>query len=66
MTKIESKYQQRDISSKTESNITSKTEFHIESKTKLDVTSNIEEERERKAFIATAKRNASIMFSKYL
>jgi hypothetical protein len=66
MTKIESKYQNSGVSSKTESCITSETKLNIESKTKLNATSNIEEAQERQAFITTAKHNASIMFSKFL
>lgn len=46
------------IESKTKSNVTSKTDLHIESE--LDAAT------ERAAFLTTAKRNASVIFSKYL
>ena len=53
------------ITSMYKSEITSKSTINIESCTDLNVESNIAN-REREAFLLTAKHNASIMFSKYL
>ena len=66
MRDIESKYSEGEITSKTEANFTSITNSDVKSKTELNVTSKIEKAEEREAFLAMARRNASLMFSKYL
>jgi len=64
MNNITSKHKST-ISSKTEmSKITSKADIDIHSTLELDIRSQYM--RERDAFLCTAKRNAALMFSKYL
>ena len=46
--------------------MTSQTTSDAQSKSNIKVDSDIEAATERAAFLATAKRNASVMFSKYL
>lgn len=66
MSHLESKSNRR-VSSKTEANtVESKTEFKVESKSHFQLNSELEAATERAAFLTTAKRNASIMFAKYL
>lgn len=64
MNNITSKHKST-ISSKAEmSKITSKADIDVHSTTELDIRSLYM--REKDAFLCTAKRNASLMFSKYL
>ena len=64
MNDITSKHKSRISSKAATSEITSKTEMDIHSTTELDIRSEYMQERD--AFLCTAKRNASLMFSKYL
>lgn len=57
--KITSEHPSQKIMSTTKSNITSKAELDVRSEFK-------DKEEERTAFLTTAKRNAGIMFAKYL
>jgi hypothetical protein len=66
MRKIESKYSGGDITSKTGTGFTSITKGDVTSKTKFDVTSKADVSAEREGFLTTARRNASLIFSKYL
>ena len=66
MNEIKSTYKGHFTSKTTKTQITSKTTSDIQSKSNIKVDSDIEAATERAAFLATAKRNASVMFSKYL
>ena len=66
MSKVTSQYKGKIVSEHHATKLTSKSASRVESKTKLHVTSDVEAAAERAAFLATAKRNASIMFAKYL
>ena len=66
MNEIKSIYRGKFTSETTKTKITSKTTSDIQSKSCIKVDSDIEAATERAAFLATAKRNASVMFSKYL
>ena len=66
MNNIKSLYNGKITSEHQTAEITSKTPSDFVSKTELNVYSDIEESTEREAFLATAKRNAALMFSKYL
>ena len=66
MNKINSQYKGKVASEHQTAKIKSSTVSHVVSKSNLHVSSDIEEARERAAFLTTAKRNASIMFAKYL
>lgn len=57
----------RTFASKTKTaNVNSKTDFKLTSMTGLQVSAMQEDAMERDAFLTTAKRNAAIIFSKYL
>ena len=66
MNEIKSTYKGQFTSKATKTQFTSKTTSNILSKSNIKVNSDIEAATERAAFLATAKRNASVMFSKYL
>ena len=66
MNDIKSIYKDSIMSKTGKSQITSKTSTNIQSKSSMNVISDIEAATERAAFLATAKKNASMMFSKYL
>ena len=63
---IKSIYKDNIVSKANSLEITSKTSTNIQSKSNVCVVSDIEAAAERAAFLATAKKNASMMFSKYL
>lgn len=64
MSNITSKHKSCISSKAATAEITSKADLDIHSTTKSDVRSEYMQERD--AFLCTAKRNASLMFSKYL
>ncbi len=64
MNNITSKHKSCISSKAATTEITSKADIDIHSTTKSDVRSEYMQERD--AFLCTAKRNASLMFSKYL
>lgn len=64
MNDITSKHKGSISSKTTGSQITSKTDLDVRSTTEQNVRSQYMEERD--AFLCTAKRNAALMFSKYL
>lgn len=64
MNDITSKHKGSISSKTTGSQITSKTDLDVRSTTEQNIRSQYMEERD--AFLCTAKRNAALMFSKYL
>lgn len=66
MSNINSQYKGKLVSMHEGSKMTSTTVSDLKSKTDLHVISDAEAAAERAAFLTTAKRNASIMFAKYL
>ncbi len=66
MSNINSQYTGHFVSQGRKRDMKSITTSDIASKMELNVTSDVEAAAERAAFLATAKRNASIMFAKYL
>ena len=64
MNDITSKHKSSISSKTTGSQITSKTDLDVRSTTEQNIRSQYMEERD--AFLCTAKRNAALMFSKYL
>ena len=67
MNDIKSLYSGKITSEHPSQGITSITSSDIESQTDLNVRSEFKDrDEERAAFLATAKRNAGIMFTKYL
>lgn len=66
MSNIDSLYKGKIVSEHNPLKVTSKTDSHVQSKTDLNIVSDAEVAAERAAFLTTAKRNASIMFAKYL
>ena len=66
MSKVTSQYKGKIVSEHHATKLMSVSTSHVESKTKHHVTSDAEAAAERAAFLTTAKRNASIMFAKYL
>ena len=67
MNEIRSQYNGKITSEHPSQKITSTTKSDFTSKADLDVRSEFKDkEEERAAFLTTAKRNAAIMFAKYL
>ena len=66
MGNIDSLYKGKIVSEHTPSKVTSKTGSHVQLRTDLNILSDAEAAAEKAAFLTTAKRNASIMFAKYL
>lgn len=66
MGNINSQYKGKIMSEHHVSDITSITKSDIQSKSNIKVTSDADAAVEREAFLTTAKRNAAIMFAKYL
>lgn len=66
MSNIKSQYKGGVISECKATDIKSTTQSDVQSKTNVKVVSDIEAAKEREAFLTTAKRNAAIMFAKYL